>query len=72
MPRVRPVWFLWLLGGLAAYEVAALADTKNGHTISEITWRAVSGRPIVPFLAGVIAGHLFWQHNADPPGRHRP
>ena len=46
--------------GLFAYEIYALLDTKPDDTISEIVW-AMSKRPLVPFLFGLLMGHLFWQ-----------
>lgn len=50
-----------ILGGLAlALEVWALANRKPGDTISEVTWRVIYRWPFVAFLAGFLAGHLFW------------
>jgi hypothetical protein len=42
------------------YELLA-AFGANDPTISEIIWTA-NRHPIVPFLFGVVAGHLFWSH----------
>ena len=53
--------FLGLLGGLCAYELYTLANKCPGDTISEIVWTATHRRPIVPFAAGVLCGHFFWQ-----------
>ena len=54
----------WILGiivlELFIYEAYALIDTKPGDTTSEIVW-AMSRRPLVPFLFGLLMGHLFWQ-----------
>jgi hypothetical protein len=53
--------FLALVGGLLVYEFVALRNECDGDTISEIVWTATTERPIVPFAAGVVCGHFFWQ-----------
>ena len=54
----------WIFGimvlGLFIYEGYALINTKPGDTISEIIW-AMSKRPLIPFLFGLLMGHFFWQ-----------
>ena len=42
------------------FEAVALFNGQPGDTISEITWRLSSKYPPLIFLAGFIAGHLFW------------
>ena len=54
-------FFLALVGGSLAYEAVALANAREGDTISEIVWTATTKRPIVPFAMGVLMGHFFWQ-----------
>lgn len=54
----------WLLViGLAlvvTYEIyAAIRTSDSPPTISQIVWRVSAKNPIVPFLAGLLAGHLF-------------
>lgn len=53
----------WLLIGAVAlallYEILAARRHDPRPTISEIVWAASKRTPIVPFLAGVLAGHLF-------------
>lgn len=49
---------------LFVYEVWALVRAgkgKKGDTISEIIWEVTSKRPVVPFLFGMLMGHLFWR-----------
>ena len=54
---------LFALGaGLAAYEFEALRNRNDGDTISEVVW-AANRYPLIPFLAGMVAGHFFWQEN---------
>lgn len=55
--------FLGLVGGLLVYEIAALHNDCPDDTISEIVWSATTRRPIVPFAAGVLCGHFFWQRD---------
>jgi hypothetical protein len=42
-----------------AYEVWAIV-TQRASTISEIVWRTAATSPLLPFLAGLLMGHLFW------------
>lgn len=55
--------FLALVGGLIVYEWIALRNECAGDTVSELVWSATLRRPIVPFAAGVLCGHFFWQQN---------
>lgn len=54
-------YFWAAAAAVAVYEVVAIANRPDGDTISEMTWAGAKKRPLVPFLAGVVAGHLFWQ-----------
>lgn len=53
--------FYALVGGLLIYELVALRNECEGDTISEIVWAATTKRPLVPFAAGLLCGHFFWQ-----------
>jgi hypothetical protein len=56
----KAVWVLvGLVVALTAYDIYAVTNGKSGDTISEVI-RWLSQRPIVPFLFGLICGHLFW------------
>lgn len=59
---MKPI-FLALVGGLVAYELVALSEKRKGDTISEITWSTSSHYTILPFAAGVLCGHFFWQRS---------
>ena len=51
----------WVLtAGLLVYEAWAVFNREVGDTISEIIW-GLAKRPIVPFVFGLVMGHLFWQ-----------
>ena len=52
--------FIGIAAAIVAYEFEALRNREQGDTISERVWHA-SSYPLVPFLAGMIAGHFFWQ-----------
>lgn len=43
-----------------AWEAWTLVNKHPKDTISESVWRA-SKRPLIPFLAGMLCGHFFWQ-----------
>lgn len=45
-----------ILLGWEAYAIIAMQNA----TISEAVWEASSVTPLVPFLSGVLAGHLFF------------
>ena len=55
----------WIFLGLVLcafiYEFAALTTARPGDTISEIVWAISAKRPLLPFLAGMLAGHFWWQ-----------
>ena len=46
---------------LIAYDVYAAVRQAPGQTISEVIWHASLKRPVIPFAAGVLCGHWFWQ-----------
>lgn len=57
--------FAWVtaIALLGMYEIWALA---TGHTtLSRAAWTAQRGQygPLIPFLAGMLAGHFFWSGN---------
>lgn len=45
---------------LAAWDLFMLANDSSGDTISEVVWDASKSWPMIPFSAGFLAGHLFW------------
>lgn len=49
------------LAGLALWEAWTLVNKTPRDTISERVWRAMAGRPILPFAAGALAAHWVWQ-----------
>lgn len=60
MKKTNLAWII-AIGFLIAYEAYTLLNAIPGDTLSEAVWRVASERPLIPFLAGVLCGHFFWQ-----------
>lgn len=45
---------------LGGWDIYAAFNGTPGDTVSEIVLEASLRRPVVPFVVGVICGHLFW------------
>jgi len=58
--RQTGIVMLTLIGVALVWEVVAVA-IGQAATISEWTWALAVNYPLVPFLVGVLMGHLFWQ-----------
>ena len=54
-------WLLIVAVALALVYEGWSALTLKEPTISQMVWRVSKDHPIVPFLAGLLCGHLFWQ-----------
>lgn len=54
------ITLLCLAAALVALDVVLAFDGIQGNTISQIVWSLSKQSPILPFVAGVLAGHLFW------------
>ena len=54
-------WLLIVAVALALVYEAWAALTHKALTISQMCWRVSKDHPIVPFLAGLLCGHLFWR-----------
>ena len=55
--------FWIVISSLFIYEAIAIWSNNPGDTISEIIWRISAGRPIIPFLFGLLMGHFFFTRN---------
>ena len=53
-------WVLAILG-LLSYEGYTLLNAIPGDTLSEAVWAVSMDYPLLPFLAGILCGHFFWQ-----------
>jgi hypothetical protein len=65
MKYTRLAWIVAIVG-LLGYEAWTLTNSTPGDTLSEAVWE-VSNYPLVPFLAGIVCGHFFWQRRKPCP-----
>ena len=56
--KLTTIIILITLTGLIIYDI--VIAVSGGVTISEVVW-SVLDKPFIPFLAGFLCGHLFWQ-----------
>jgi len=58
------VWTIGILVGvtllLIAWDIYAAMNKKRDDTISEVVLGFARRHPVIPFLLGVLAGHLLW------------
>ena len=45
---------------LGGWDIYVASNEASGDTISEIILEASLRRPIIPFVFGIVCGHLFW------------
>lgn len=56
---------LAVASGLIGWDIYTAVDPTPGDTISEVLLGGALSHPIIPFLFGVVMGHLFWPQNAN-------
>lgn len=56
--NARIAWII-ALAFLLAFEMWALV--RGQQTLSEEVWALSHNWPLIPFLAGMLAAHFFWQ-----------
>jgi hypothetical protein len=61
MKNLTPYFLIGLAIVALLFEFYTLIDKAPNNTISETIWRAIAGRPFIPFLVGFLCGHFFWQ-----------
>lgn len=49
--------------GVIGYDLFAYFKAGNWGTVSSVIWVWSKEYPIIPFLTGVLMGHLFWNYN---------
>ena len=66
--------FKWTIGiiivlasVLMVWDVYVVFSPEPGDTVSEVTLYFAQRHPVIPFLAGVVCGHLFWPQHVRPP-----
>jgi len=45
---------------LVAWDVYAATNKERGDTVSEVVLGFARRHPVIPFLLGVLMGHLLW------------
>ena len=62
-PKLAELAWVGAIAILSVYEVYALVTGKI--TLSRTVWNLDRSQygPLVPFLAGMLAGHFFWSGN---------
>jgi hypothetical protein len=58
--RFLALAFLLVLGAVAAYDLLAVFSSGAWVTVSEVIVQWSAQYPLVPLLAGVVIGHLFF------------
>jgi zinc transporter ZupT len=66
--KITQIFVFVAVAIIAIYDLIAFASGGTGATISCWFWEVSKVRPVIPFAAGFIAGHLFWQ---DPRGENK-
>lgn len=65
-PRTTQAFLLCVTAAVVGYTLYAYLFVGEDVTVSQTTLRAATTWPIIPFLFGVVCGHVFWP--APPPG----
>ena len=58
--KKTPIVVAFFIGVILLYDLYALAFLGWDDTISVSTLQLSKKFPVVPFLAGLVCGHLFW------------
>jgi len=60
----RRWWTIAILAGvsllLIVWDIYAATNKERGDTISEVVLDFARRHPVIPFLLGVLMGHLLW------------
>lgn len=67
--RITIIAIVVAIVALGLWDIAAAAFGGASATISDVMAHAAKHNPIVPFAAGVLCGHWFWQLKRP---RHTP
>jgi hypothetical protein len=60
MKKITPYFIAALVLIIAVYDIVAAVKGGNPATISGWFWRNSKQYPMIPFLSGIVAGHLYW------------
>ena len=61
MTRKLTLWgLIAFVAILIVYDIAIYITPPSGDTISEVVLGLARQHPVIPFLLGVLGGHLCW------------
>lgn len=61
MRQATKILIYCVTAGVIIYDLVAYLRVGNVGTVSSVIWGWSKLYPIIPFLTGVLMGHLFWQ-----------
>lgn len=70
MPELLAIALLIVLGAIATWDIYAAFGPGWEYTVSALLGSWAARYPMLPFAAGILAGHLFWPQHL--PERPRP
>lgn len=50
---------------LIGWDIYVYFAGENSDMITAVIWKTSTSHPVVPFLVGVVMGHLFWGRGPD-------
>lgn len=50
---------------LIGWDIYVYFAGENAGMITVVVWKTSRDHPVVPFLVGVVMGHLFWGRGPD-------
>ena len=65
MKKITGSFILLVIGVVATYDLYALSQGGGSATISSVIISVSKDFLIIPFLFGVLVGHLFWRMDSN-------
>jgi len=57
---ITKIFICFIVAMVAIFDIFMMINSGNNVTISSIICEYAANYPIIPFIFGLIAGHLFW------------
>lgn len=51
---------------IGSWDLWCVAQGRVSDTVSRVIWEACTSFPILPFMLGIIVGHLLWPQRMVP------
>jgi hypothetical protein len=67
MQVLLSLFFLVIVAAVWVWDVYVIIQAKPGLTVSATMHRWSVAWPILPFLVGVLVGHVFWPASSNNP-----